>query len=236
MELTFRQKVFLSKFLDDYHKGQGPVHYSAVAKRLGINNSSAYDMLRLLEKKRMVTSEYGIPKANSGPGRSNIYFAPTAEAEEIISQLAGDINEQDDWENVKARILTNLSNGKADNYQEVLDELLARMPEPRSPLVRCAEIMTALLVNLRGAKQELTKPSSLDNILKAPANKLRMSLLAGLVLGLSHANQRVRSLLGIYEGYAEKYEALLKELSRDNLLKLHQFTRDVWEILKISAR
>jgi hypothetical protein len=63
-----------------------------------------------------------------------------------------------------------------------------------------------------------------------------MSILAGLIQGLSHANQKMQQYLGIYEKYADKYEASLKELSRDNLLKLHQFTRDVWDILKTPTR
>jgi DNA-binding MarR family transcriptional regulator len=236
MELTFRQKAFLSKLLDAYRERQEPVHYSVMAKRLGLNNSTAYDMLRLLEQKGMVISEYGTPKETSGPGRSNIRFVPTAEAIELFSHLAGDIREQDEWDDVKARILANLSKGKADDYQEVLKELLAKIPEPQSSLVRCAEVITALLLNLRKAKYELTKQSSVDNIIKAPASRLRMSILAGLILGLSHANQEAQRLLGIYQEYAEKYEASLQELSRDSLLKLHRFTRDVWNILKQPVR
>jgi DNA-binding MarR family transcriptional regulator len=236
VELTFRQKVVLNKLLDDYRENREPVHYSVIAKRLGLNNSTAYDMLRLLEKKGMVSSEYGTPKEVAGPGRSSIRFVPTAEAIEIISHLANGINEQDEWDDVKARIFTNLKQGKADDYQEVLNELFARMPEPSSPLVRCAEIITAMLLNLRGARQELSRQSSIDNIMKAPASKLRMSILAGLILGLSHANRRMQRLLRVYEDYAEKYEASLKELNRDNLLKLHQFTREVWDILKTPAR
>lgn len=236
MKLTFRQKVFLSKLLDAYREMQEPVHYSAIAKQLGLNNSTAYDMLRLLEQKGMVTSEYSTPKETSGPGRSNIRFVPTAETIELFSHLAGEIREQDGWHDVKARILTNLSRGKADNYQDVLNELLAKIPEPRSSLVRCAEVMTALLLNFREARQELTEQSSVDNLLKAPASKLRMSILAGLILGLSHADQGTQRLLGIYQEYAEKYEASLQELSRDSLVKLHRFTRDVWNILKTPAR
>jgi hypothetical protein len=206
-----------------------------MAKRLGLNNSTAYDMLRLLEQKGMVISEYSTPKETSGPGRSNIRFLPSAEAIELFSHLAGDIREQEEWDDVKARILANLSKGKADDYQEVLKELLAKIPEPRSSLVRCAEVITALLLNLREAKYELIKQSSVDNIIKAPASRLRMSILAGLILGLSHANQEAQRLLGIYQEYAEKYEASLQELSRDSLLKLHRFTRDVWNILKTPA-
>ena len=236
MELTFRQKAFLSKLLDIYREMQEPVHYSVIARHLGLNNSTAYDMLRLLEQKGMVISQYDTPKETSGPGRSNIRFVPTAEATELFSHLAGDIREQEEWDDVKARILTNLSQGKADDYQEVLDELLAKIPEPRSSLVRCAEVITALLLNLREARQELTEQSSVDNILKSPASKLRMSILAGLILGLSQADHRAQQLLGIYQEYAEKYEASLQDLSRDSLLKLHRFTRDVWKILKTPAR
>jgi DNA-binding MarR family transcriptional regulator len=235
MELTFRQKVFLSKLLDVYREMQEPVHYSVIAKRLGLNNSTAYDMLRLLEQKGMVRSEYDTPKETAGPGRSNIRFVPTAETVELFSHLAGDIREQDEWDDVKARILTNLSKGKANDYQEVLNELLAKIPEPRSSLVRCAEVITVLLLNLREAKQEMTKQSSVDNLLKAPASKLRMSILAGLILGLSHTDQGAQRLLDIYQEYAEKYEASLQELSRDGLLKLHRFTHDVWNTLKTPA-
>ncbi len=236
MELTFRQKVFLSKFLDTYWETHKSIHYSIIARKLGLNNSTAYDMLRLLEQKGMVTSEYSTPKETAGPGRSNIRFVPTTEAMELISHLAGNIREQDEWDDVKARILTNLSKGKADDYQDILNELLAKIREPRSSLVRCAEVITALLLHLREAKQELTEPSSVDVLLKAPASKLRMSILSGLILGLSHADQQTQWLLGRYQEDAEKYQAALQELNRNSLEKLHRFTRDVWEILKTPAR
>jgi len=62
-----------------------------------------------------------------------------------------------------------------------------------------------------------------------------MSILAGLILGLSHADQNAQRAMSIYQEYAEKYEASLQELSRDSLIKLHRFTRDVWNILKTPA-
>ncbi len=75
MTLTNRQIVFLNKLLDVYKEMEGPVHYSIVAGRLGLNNSTAYDMLRLLEQKGMVGSVYGTPKENSGlVGRIFFFF------------------------------------------------------------------------------------------------------------------------------------------------------------------
>jgi len=232
MKLTFRQKAFLSKVLDAYREMQGPIHYSLVAEKLGLSNSAAYDMFRILEHKGMITLEYDTPKEASGPGRSNVRFVPTAETIELFSHLAGDIREQDEWEDIKTRVLTNLSKGEAEDYKDILNELLDRMPEPRSSLVVCAEAMTALLLNLREIKQEMTKQSSVDNILKAPASKLRMSILGGLILGLSYADHRAPRLLSIYQEYTEKYEAALQELNQDSLLKLHRFTCDVWNALK----
>jgi len=237
MKLTYRQKVFLSKVLDIYHELQEPVHYSVIAEHLGLNNSTAYDMLRLLEKKGMVNSEYATPKQTSGPGRASILFYPAAEALEIFTHLAGDIREQDDWEDVKSRILLNISRSEVDDYPDVLKNLLTTgMPEAKSSLVRCAEIITVLLLNLRELKQEMMEQKTVDSLLQAPTSKLRMSILAGLILGLSYADEEAQLLLDIYQEYVEKYQVLLQDLGGDSLTELHLFTRDVWDILKAPAQ
>ena len=76
-KLTARQKAFLEKLLELYHEHKGPVHYSAVAERLGVNRFSAYDMLKVLEKKGFASSSYALRSAapaaatgHTGPGRS----------------------------------------------------------------------------------------------------------------------------------------------------------------------
>ena len=232
VRLTFRQKVFLSKLLDFYRETQEPLHYSVVAERLGLSNSTAYDMLRLLEQKGMVSSEYTTPKVTSGPGRSSILFFPTAEAIELFSRLAGESQEQEEWEDVKAHILASLRQGKASEYQDLLRELLTRIPEAGSPLVRCAEVITALLLSLREARHKFVGQSPVSMLLGAPVSKLGMSILAGLVLGLSLADQRVQRLLGDFQKYTEKYEASLQELNPASLSALHRFTQDVLRVLK----
>jgi predicted transcriptional regulator len=232
MELTNRQKVFLSKLFDVYHAMKEPVHYSVVARRLGLNNSTAYDMLRVLEQKGMVSSQYDTPKETVGPGRSNIRFAPTVAAIEFIRHLSSDIQEQEEWEEAKVRILTRLKQDKPELYQKMLEELLVSIPESQSSLVCCVEVITALLLNLREIRQGKMEQNPVDNILQAPASKLRMSILAGLILGLSHADNKAQRMMGLYQEYTEKYEASLQALGRDSLVKLHGFTKDVWRILK----
>ena len=41
MKLTPRQQTFLDKLFDLYREFNGPVHYSVVAERLGVNKFSA---------------------------------------------------------------------------------------------------------------------------------------------------------------------------------------------------
>jgi energy-coupling factor transport system substrate-specific component len=155
--LTLRQKSFLKKFLDVYREKQEPVHYSVVAQKLGLNNSTAYDMLRLLEQKGMVSSLYDTPKATAGPGRSSILFSPTLEAMGLAPHPAGDSRGHEKWEEFKTRLLNSLNQGTAEEYQDILDELLAQVAELRASLEQYAESMTALLLNLREARQELSE-------------------------------------------------------------------------------
>jgi DNA-binding IclR family transcriptional regulator len=58
MKLTGRQKAFLAKFLELYRQAQKPLHYTDVAAAVGVAKITAYDMLRLLEKRGLVRSEY----------------------------------------------------------------------------------------------------------------------------------------------------------------------------------
>jgi len=234
VKLTFRQKAFLSKVLDLYQETQEPLHYSAIAERLGLDNSTAYDMLRLLEQKGMVSSEYATPKAISGPGRSSILFSPTADAIDLFSCLAGGSQEQEGWKEIEAHILASLRQGEASNYQGLLRELLVRIPEAQSPLVRCAEVITALLLSLREARHKFGGQIPVSMLLGTPVSKLGMSILAGLTLGLCLADQKIQHLLGDFQKYAKKYEVSLQELSPEGLIALHRFTRDVWRILEIA--
>ena len=183
MELTFRQKAFLSRVLDVYREAREPLHYSVVAERLGVSNSTAYDMLRLLEKKGLVACEYVTPKATPGPGRSSILFSPTAKAMDIYSGLAGEDVEQEDWEEVKTHILTKLKRTNVSDYDDLLRDLLAVMPEARSPLVVCAEIITALLIDVREARYKFGGRSPVSMLVAAPVSKLGMSALGRNCLG-----------------------------------------------------
>lgn len=236
IKLTFRQKAFLSKVLDIYREIKVPIHYTVIASKLGLSKSTTYDMLRVLEQRGMVSSQYSIPKETSGPGRSSIMFYPTSKANEFLSNLAGKVSEQEEWEDIKAHILTSLRKGKAKDYKELLDELLANIPEVKSPLEQCAQIVTALLLSLREAKFAIADQSSINAIVMAPVSKMRMSILAGLIMGLSLSNQKVKHIFCDPHVYTDKYGEALHKLNRDGLIALHNFTREVWMILATESQ
>ncbi len=58
LKLTPRQQAFLDKLFELYRELKGPVHYSIVADKLGVNKFSAYDMLKVLEEKGVAASDY----------------------------------------------------------------------------------------------------------------------------------------------------------------------------------
>jgi len=233
IKLTFRQKAFLGKLIDLYGEVHEPVHYSAVAGRLGLSNSSAYDMLRVLEQKDMVGSQYTTPKEVAGPGRANILFYPTGRAIKIFTRVAREINEMEEWENLKEGILKSLRQVKeVHNSKELLRELLEHAPLARTPLEQCAQLVTVFLLSLEEAKNKIADKGSINSIIRAPVSKLRMSILTGLVLGLSLADQKVNSLLGNCRRYTDKYEASMQKLNREGLVKLHRFIQEAWDALE----
>ena len=80
MKLTRRQEEFIKKMIEMGQELDGPFHYTLVADQLGVSPFTAYDMLRLLEEKGFVTSEYKLATDKSGPGRATRLFYPTEKA------------------------------------------------------------------------------------------------------------------------------------------------------------
>jgi ribosomal protein S25 len=232
IKLTFRQKAFLSKIIDVYREMQEPIHYSAVAERMGLSNSTAYDMLRLLEQKGMVSCMYATPKMTKGPGRSIILFVPTAQANDLFAHLASGFDDKTEWEGLKTYVISRLRKGEAHEYNDVLHQLLARIPEARSPRVRCAEIMTAFLITLRQTKYDFSRQSLLNKLLQTRGNRPTMNLLAGLTLGLCLTSRIEHRHLSSFQEHINEYETSLQQLSQEKLTQLHQFTKDIWRTLR----
>jgi DNA-binding MarR family transcriptional regulator len=231
MKLTGRQKDFLSKFLDLYREADHPLHYAVLANRVGVTKIAAYDMLRLLEERGLVTSEYVLPEGG-GPGRSSIVFSPTEKAATVMAQLAGERWDTAEWDEVKERILTALREGKGTDYQNLLEEVLLRIPEHKSPMLYAAEMITAVLLNLHQLREETKASSLLENLrtLGWPG-ELGLNALAGLTLGLTMAEKANRRITTLLLSYTQKYQDHLARLSAENKKRLSDFAQEVMKIV-----
>ena len=228
MKLTGRQKIFLSQFLDLYSQDHKPIHYTTIAEQLGLGKITAYDMLRLLEEKGLVSSEYVLPEGGRERGRSTILFRPTQKATETISDLVGDEWDQEEWTEVKERILAALHAGKGTDYEGLLNEILLRLPRRKTPMLYAAETITAVILNLYQVKDAAETMGLFEHLRRlGRPGALGLSALAGLTMGLSLVERANRRFTSQLLSFSRKYEDSLSKLSADSQSALADFAREV---------
>lgn len=215
MQLTPRQEDFLNQVVRLYRATGEPVHYSTVADQMGVGRTTAYEMLRLLERRGYLTSHYVLAEG-SGPGRSAVMFTPATETRDL------------EWEGVRARILGALSQGDVTE-QELLGEILNRLPASRSPLAYCAQVITALLLNVgeeirsRLGEHELIQALLANNLPDQPS----LNLLPGFALGLSFRERANRELRARLVEYTQEYQRRLARLDARGRAMLQEFLRNL---------
>jgi hypothetical protein len=236
MKLTRRQEAFIRKLLDVYREAQEPVHYSRLAERLGVSRFTAYDMLRLLEEKGFVSSDYQLSAHKSGPGRSEVVFLPTQLAHKLIAELGG--TSREDWEIVKQRVVDEVKSGQVRD-REVVQEMLARIPpEGQDPHRYCVEVMKVVSLRLRDRPGGRVLRGYLPRLLlnKDAGHRADLNLLGGFALGI---------LAGETQGdpewdrelfdHVRRYQTLVNEMDPKLCRKLARSLKQVFALLKEEA-
>lgn len=121
MKLTLRQKAVLQELTEFFKEDQKPIHYTTVAKRLGLSNSTAYEMMRILEGKGLIRSVYSSSQKSGRHGRARVSFYPGEVAKEAFDRLASEGIKKEKWDEVKNRILKELEMG-SDVYPGSLND------------------------------------------------------------------------------------------------------------------
>ena len=222
MSMTERQRAFLQQFWELYREVKAPLHYSVVAEKLKISNISAYDMLRLLKKQGMVASQYLLPKKQHGPGRSTIVFYPTQRAVALLSPTLPDEGE---WEELREKILQALRKRRGE-YDQMLDDLLSRIPQRKSPMLYSTEMIAAIVLQICQLGEE-TKTGLLKHTQKLMrAGESGLNALAGLPLGLTVVEGANRRFTDKLLSYVEGYQEYLTKLSAESKQALSDFFLD----------
>ena len=129
MKVTRRQEEFITNLIDLSAEFEGPIHYSVLAQRLGVSPFTAYDMLRLLEEKGLVTSEYQLAAGKNGPGRAERLFYPSLSSQKrkemLVVEFGGRIPGRDEH---KEFVMSKI---ESDEFmdKELATEVLARIPD-----------------------------------------------------------------------------------------------------------
>jgi len=235
MELTHRQVVFILRLLDLCRELKGPIHYSVLAERVGVSPFTAYDMLRLLEEKGFVISEYRIMPGRTSVGRSEVVFLPTELAYQRFSEMASgaDLN---DWGSVKNQILSRIHiDGVRD--RELAGELLARVP-PDAPvsLRYCYEVITILILRLGKCSGRRILLERLPQIQEGQGSfsKSGLLILGGFILGLLDSDntlflERDQTMLE----QVQRYQSLVMEMEPQLLRRL---TDNITDMISLALK
>jgi len=228
VKLSPRQRDFLSWLLDLCRQARAPVHYADVAQALNVSPVTAYEMLRLLEDKGLVRSKTVRPQGHRA--RSVVVFSPTEKATTLLAELTGPTPGERKWEETKADILRALEEGRGTDYQDLLNELLLRIPDRKSPFLFVADMITAIILVF----YELRDTAAARRIFPSlrwfgPPGWAVLYSLAGFSLALSlveKANRRATSLL---LSYSQQFREHLDRLTGGEKARLSDF---VYEVLR----
>ncbi|KAA3647929.1 MAG: hypothetical protein DWQ07_02775 [Chloroflexi bacterium] len=231
-KLTQRQQEFLSQFLDMYQEVDKPIHYVALADRLGLGKVTAYEMLRLLEKRGLVEAEYQLASKDRGPGRSMVLFRPTKKSIEILNKFSGDQAEAQSWEATKARIIKRLHEGKINGYEPLLNDLLARIGKRRSPLIFMAEMITATILAVASIHKASEDNGLLERLGKLGLpGEIGLSAMGGISSALYMIEGVHLNIAMFLLDQSGKFHQHFRQLNQENRERLSTFAREVTKII-----
>ncbi len=181
MILTSRRKQFLEQLMDLYERSSLPVHYEALAKTIGVSKWTAYDMVKQLEKMKLLKKEYVVNKSETG--RSLVVYSPTEEAYLILKKASdGDISEEE-WEQTAEELLKILKKSDSGNPNLIFQQILDKMPSIKNKTVLAAYVVALFVIYAK-----YTNKTKLENIIQllnhVGKDITKITIFAGAVVGL----------------------------------------------------
>ena len=219
MKLTHRQEAFIGKLIELYQDFQSPIHYSAVAERLGVSDITAYDMLRLLEEKGLVVSQYELADDKSGPGRSKIVFAPSPRAHQLMADLLGDELEPDSPE-LKTRIFEKIRLGDLEE-PELTQEILTHLASDHKGSIRfCTKLIATFVWRIQHKAGKRAFLAFLSRLLASEncARRSNLGMIGGFALGILMNEGAVDT--DELADHLQRYQTYITNMSRDERRRL----------------
>lgn len=215
MALTPRQKEFLDCLCGHFDSVGTPVHYTTVAKWMGVSRWTAYDMLKRLEQDGWLLSCYDV-SVKGAPGRTQLLFVPGAKIKQMLERQ--NVQPCVDWLAWKKKLIEpfeSLQSEDNGDSRSLIEELVALLPEAQSTTMYCACLIALFVAYIKTFNEQAIKLiQQTINHLKNPEQ--RLSLFSGAVVGsLSHEEPTSGHYLekeGLWAGLITKYHQCLESV------------------------
>jgi len=210
--LTERRKEFLEAVVNQYNATGEPVHYTEVAKVIGVSKWTAYDMLTALAREGYLEVIRKVDRKEGLPGRSQVMFRPSPAAYKYAKPGEGkEKGHMVDWEHTRKELLKRLAEADRKGPAVLLKETLAELPHISNPLIFCAKVIAALLLavwTVRKTAQTLMLLREVLSYLSVP--EAALILLVGLALGYIWKSGRT----GVTDGLNQHIDRYIREVKR----------------------
>ncbi|HOV42355.1 MAG TPA: hypothetical protein PLE01_00355 [Syntrophothermus lipocalidus] len=195
MAVTRRQMDFLRIIKQVYEATSLPVHYARVAELLGISKWSAYEMLKTLERKGFLTSQYEVDQEKKYPGRARVMFAPTQLVNLVLSgKTLEDMAPVREFHLLKERLMSVYDKTTKITPADLVEQMRTELSSVENPLVFCAYVITILILQLQTLSK--TSISLLKNMaLEVSEGKIGLAMFVGAAIGsMAKTASRVQRL------------------------------------------
>jgi energy-coupling factor transport system substrate-specific component len=180
--LSRRRLEFLKALFEATCSSGGPVHYTAVADRLGVSKWTVYDMMRELQDDGLVSTSYST-EFSRFKGRSQVLFDVSRQGLKLLRSFETPVDFTDvDWKREEAMLLNKVDKAIKNNTD--LKSLIAPYKEA-SPLAFCAALLAFLIVECKRRGHRLLALQTILEIGGDPNLTLILFLgaLSGTLLG-----------------------------------------------------
>jgi len=226
--LTERRKEFLKAVIQQYELAGEPVHYTDVARLIGVSKWTAYDILTALAKGGYLEVVHRVDRKEGLPGRSQVTFRPTPAAYRGVNLSPDqDGGFQVDWERTRKELFQRLSEADRKGPAVILKETLAELPHISNPLIFCAKLIVALLLavwTVRKTAQVLMVLREALNYLSVP--EAALILLVGLIMGYIWKSGKAEAQDGLHR-YIDRYVSEVRRMDKQEQEALLAFVQDV---------
>ncbi len=157
-----------------------------------------------------------------------VVFYPTHKAAKFLTQLRHEVLGSDEWHQAKELLLQRIRETQESNYAEAVREILTYLPDVKTPLMYCTQMIGVLLLNLAEASKqrgELFPFRTLNSL--TVRDEVGLGTLAGFSLASIMSN-RVGdpSFISKLDSHTKKFQTHLSELSEESVNRLTTFLQD----------